>query len=332
MLKAALSLVLFFFATITYSQSDPLRNSFFRFYIDNDAINFPSNAHDWGYTSGNRIDLFYTPVKANPHLLKWLNQSSEPTRVNTSGWGLMQIIVAPQKTSLVVPDKNDYPYSGALFAIHTVHSANSSKKMNLRSEWVIGIMGPSSYAKETHSFFHSIISDPLPKGWGYQLPTDLLLNYNLGLEKQLAIHRNISLIGGADLFCGSMKDALSIHLLLQTGKNWDYFGGATNLQFAVKKPMVSVSLRATADFVLYDALLDGGLFNKDSPVLNSHSIYGTGLQRLKFGSGLDASLHYAARKFALSISQKTARIEFKKYRSHFIGNITAYFLLKGGIK
>ena len=324
MKKVFFLIYLYFSLPAIHSQNDQPNKTFFRLFAENDALVPSDKATDWGYTSGCRIDLFYSPVKKRTGLFNWFNQLAGTNIVNQSGWGLMQMIIAPQKTSLSLPDKNDYPYAGALFAIHTIHSASEARKMNFQTEWVVGVMGPPSFAKETQTFFHQLIKDPPPMGWDHQLPTDLLLNYNLKAEKCLAGNKSIGLATGGEVFCGTMKDGLSLHLLLQIGNNRDRFSGLINQYFAVKKPKLSLAFRATSEFKFYDALLEGGIFNSQSPLRKSHSKYGSVLQRQKLTGSMDLFLLFSTRKFALSLTQKMTSSEFRGYGSHRIGNISVY--------
>ena len=314
----------FFFLPAAYSQYNQLHKKFFRLYADNDGLFLSNRSEDWGYTGGNRIDLFYNTPGGRSDFFSRFNQLAGQNSVTTKGWGLMQLILTPKKIRPIVPDKNDYSYAGALIAVHTIHTANERGKINLHTEWIVGMLGPPSFAKQTQIFFHDLIKNPRPMGWDYQLPTDLLLNYNIGVEKQLAGIKNISFIGGAELFFGSMKDALSFHLLLQIGNKNGYFSGLTNQYFAANKPELSVSLRTSADLILYNALLEGGIFNKESPVRNSHSKSGTSLQRLRTTGSLDLFILFSTKKFAVSLTQKTVSTEFKGYGSHSIGNISIY--------
>jgi lipid A 3-O-deacylase len=325
MKKSFFFIFLFFTFYTSHSQDNPPHKFFFRLYADNDALVPSNHATDWGYTSGNRIDFFYTTPESRSNFFTLFNKLAGPDPVRTKGWGMMQMIIAPQKTSLTIPDQNDYPYSGALFAIHTIHSANPVKQINCRSEWVVGLMGPPSFAKETQAFFHQLIKDPPPMGWGHQLPTDLLLNYNLKAEKLLAGNKNIGLAGGGEFFCGSMKDGLSLHLLFQIGNNRNYFSGLTNQYFTTKKSNLSVSLRSSADLVLYDALLEGGIFNSKSPVHTSNSKYGSNLKRQKINGSLELFILFSMKKIAASFTQKMVSTEFRGYGSHTIGNISTFF-------
>ena len=327
MKKSFFFILLFFPFYASHSQDNPLHKNFLRLYVDNDALILSNNATDWGYTGGNRIDFFYSPLKSGQNLFNWFNRFAGANRVSTSGCGLMQMIIAPQKTSLTIPDKNDYPYAGALFAIHTSHSANTSKKISFQSEWVVGMMGPPSFAKQTHIFFHRLIKDPAPTGWDYQLPADLLLNYNIKAEKQLTGNKNIGLIAYGEIRSGTMNDALSPGLRLQFGNNKDYFSGLTRQYFVEKISKLSFSVQASADLIFYNALLQGGLFNSNSPVHDRNSKSGTTSKLNNLTGSIEFLLLFSLKKFAVSFDQKFTSAELKDYGGHSIGNISVYAVI-----
>jgi lipid A 3-O-deacylase len=305
----------------TYAQDTSHR--FMRFYADNDAFVPSNNATDWGYTSGIRVDLFRTST-----LLYGVNQGINTynhfDRMNTAGWGLMQLIYAPQKTSLTTPDKNDYPYSGALVLIKSFHSSYSKRKLNVLSECVVGVMGPPSLGKQTHIFFHRLIDDPKPMGWDHQLPTDLLLNFNLRAEKLLAGNNNMAVIGTGQVRCGTMNDDLSVGLQFQVGKTKNYFNGLTDQSFSKNKATLFFSLKTSADLVFYNALLQGGLLNKKSPVHDKNSTLGTDRKLETLRGNVDIFFLFSLKKFAVSVGQKFSTSELKNYGGHSFGNISIY--------
>lgn len=308
------------------AQREPGTKNFFRLYVDNDALILSSNATDWGYTSGLRIDFFYSPEKKYNGHFGWPGRLTGSKTVITRGWGLMQVIMAPQKTSLTVPEKHDYAYSGGLVAVYTVHAANPLKKINVQSECIIGMMGPPSLAEQTQSFFHRLIKDPLPMGWSYQLPTDLLVNYNVKAERSLVETKLIVVTGSGEFLLGSMKDGLSLDMVLQIGKQKkNYFSGLSNQYFAAEKPTVSLLFKATASLIAYDALLQGGLLNSQSPVHKNNSVSGTELTRQKAGGSLQLMLLFSARRFAATFSQQITSATFRGYGAHSVGNISLYY-------
>ncbi|MBK8611199.1 MAG: lipid A deacylase LpxR family protein [Chitinophagaceae bacterium] len=320
-----IAMIFLFCINNAYSQNEATGKRFFRLSVDNDALILSNNATDWGYTSGISIDFFYSAVKNRSDFFNWVNNLAGPNRVTTKRLALTQLIMAPQETSLTIPARNDYSYAGALLALYSIHSANPLKKINLQSEWIIGLMGPLSFAQQTQNAFHRLIKDPLPMGWNYQLPTDLLVNYNVMAEKLILDNRFIGLVGGGELLLGSLTDGVSTHLLLQIGKNRrNYFSGLNRQYFAEKKPNFSFLVKASTNLVFYNALLQGGLFNSQSPVYQKHSVYGTGLSRQKITGSLELKILVSTRKFTATFSQKITSTEFKGYGPHCVGNISVF--------
>jgi hypothetical protein len=247
--------------------------------------------------------------------------------VVTSGWGMMQVMITPKRTDYFIPDKNDYPYSGGFFVLHTVHSANEEKRINIQTEWILGVMGPPSLAKEAQTFIHRVIGDPRPNGWDYQLPADLLINYNLTAEKQINSDRSLELTGGGQAFLGTLSDGLSLYGILRFGKNINFFSGLAGQYFTQQKekPGFIVSLKPAADIILYNALLDGGLFNKKSPVWSKNSEYGTKLERKRIIGHLDVLILISLGNFSISLTQKIFSPDFKGYSFHSVGNVSVCF-------
>jgi len=285
-----------------------------------------SNASDWGYTSGIRTDLFYK-TSAKQNIFSWFNKLGGSDRITTEGWGVMQMIIAPQKTSLTIPDKNDYPYAGALFGVHTIHSCNEAKKLNLQTEWIAGLMGPPSFGKQMHRFFHRIIKDPPPMGWDHQLPTDLLLNYNVSAEKLLKRTGFGNLIGIGQLRSGTMNDDISARLRFQVFNTEGHFRGLTKQVFAEKGKLASLWVEVSGNVLLYLAILQGGLFNKSSPVHDKRSPLGTDLAMQHFTASTEVFFLVSVKKFALSLQLKAITPELKGYDAHSFGNLSLYILL-----
>lgn len=299
---------------------------FVRLYEENDGINAWGKGTDWGYTNGTRIDFFQRRKKSSSGLLAWLFPAGKGNEITTTGWGLMQIMITPQKTRPSIPDRNDYPYAGALLALHTVHMAHPGGKLNLKREWVAGIMGPASLAKESQILLHRLIGDPRPNGWDYQLPTDLLLNYNLSIEKQCSNIKGIEVISGGQVALGTMQNGVACFGIIRFQKNMASFAGLSSQYFSTqnKKLAFSVSVKPSAELSLYNALLDGGLFNRQSPVHDQSSKYGTDLHRRKVSASAEFIIHLSYKKMGASFNQKITSPDFKNYISHRTGNLRIY--------
>lgn len=305
-------------------QNTGIPDQFIRLYEDNDGINALLKGQDWGYTNGTRLDYFGLRKKQRTRLHQKIRLFTP--EYATNGWSLMQVMITPQKTSPFIPDKNDYPYAGALIGMHTRHKSDPLRKRNLQTEWIAGIMGPASFAKQTQVFLHRLIGDPRPNGWDYQLPTDLLLNYNLTYEKQVAGKKRLIVVMGASGFAGTLSNGVSGFSMIRFQENLTYFSGLGGQYFPdnKKKAGIAFSIKPAIDAVVYNALLDGGLFNRHSPLHNRNAKSGSDLQRKKIQAKMDIMLHLSFRQFAVSFTQKLYSPDYKNYHSHKVGNISLY--------
>lgn len=331
-MKQALLMMVFSATALVSAAQLQNRDSYqhmLRFSYDNDFINLAGKGTDNQYTGGMRFDYFYTKDHPSRFFLdRWMPKAGT-NAVNTFGWGLVQVAFTPEDISKTEPEVDDYPYAGGLFATHTLYSYNSLRKFNIQTEWSLGITGPYSFAAETQEGLHRLIHYQLPRGWDYQVPTDLLLNFNITAEKMLwEAGRWLELSGGATVKVGTMEDAAHLYGLIRIGKMKPYYEGfmqqygAPREQkgrrfqvYAVAKP----GLYLTA----YNAFVDGGVFTGKTeyykqqhgefiPYTTDHNIHPV----------IDAGLQLVSGKIAFSVTQKIMPTLLVGYQPHSVGNIS----------
>lgn len=193
---------------------------------DDDFINIWGNATDNAYTNGTRIDYFYKPARPPKFFLdKWMPSAGDSS-TDIYGWGLTQLMYTPDDINSSDYQPNDYPWSGELFATHTRYSYDATRHCDFQTELVLGVMGPAALDGPTQSLVHHIINYLQPTGWGNQYRNALLLNVNFTAEKQLAaIGSAVTVIGGAQLFAGTMQNGAAVYPLILIGKMNNYFNG-----------------------------------------------------------------------------------------------------------
>jgi lipid A 3-O-deacylase len=249
-----------------------------RMYEDNDFMDLWGNGSDKGYTNGTRLDIFYNKKRPSRFFIdRWMPKAGDSS-VNTFGWGIMQMMVTPNDLSKRNPDKDDYPYSGALFVVHSLHASNPIKKYNIQTEWLIGVMGPPSLAEQAQKFMHRLIHYQKPMGWDYQLPTDLILNLNLAAEKLLAHNNSMELIGGARVVGGTALNGAALYSLFRIGKMQSYFDGFISQYNGGKHRQIYFVLRPAVEWMLSNALIEGGLFTRSKN--NDHETRNGGVPAL----------------------------------------------------
>jgi len=267
-MRRALRLLLvgIIFFSNAYGQQDSLYSKkMVRVYEDNDLLNIIGTPGDKGYTNGTRLDFFYRKKHASRFFVdRWLPKAGDGA-VNTFSWSLMQVMFTPQDIAAVHPDVKDWPYAGALYMTHALHSANPVKKFSFQSEVVAGVMGPAALTAPFQRFIHRNIGSARPEGWNYQNPTDVLLNFNFTAEKMFWHFKQwLDVTGGAQGMAGTMLDGASVYTQVRIGLMSPYFNCLISQYvkpFAALRPLqVYLVARPALDWIGYNAILDGGVF------------------------------------------------------------------------
>lgn len=311
-----------------------------RLYEDDDFINIRGCGTDDAYTNGTRLDYFYLPKhQGTRHLLPTAGTQS----VNIYGWGIMQLMYTPDNITDPAYQPNDYPWSGALFATHTLYSYNPQRKYDLLTELDLGVIGPAALTRQTQTLVHQFIHYLKPRGWSHQFRNDLLANINLTSERQLAGNGStIELIGGGRLSAGTMTNSLTLYPLLRIGRMNPYFEGLFRQYTAEgrdrhqhKNWQFYVFCRPEVQFIGTEAVLQGGMFTHN-PNLTSDG----GLTKPQQDPPappqpyhpinhvvLDSNIGAVAGvgNISISITQNSSTAMMKGLYSHEVGNISLYF-------
>jgi lipid A 3-O-deacylase len=294
----------------------------FRFYHDNDFINFRGEGTDEAYTYGNRFDLFYSRRK-KPRLLPTAGDSS----INITGWSLMQMAITPRDISTTAYQPDDYQYAGTLFAVHSLRSYNPVKKYSLHSEILLGMMGPAAGAEEGQKLLHRIIHYQQPMGWQYQFDNAPLINVQLAAEKQLwAAGKWLEVIGGAQVAAGTMTNSAAIYPLIRIGYMHPYFSGFIS-QYTSPRTMAGRQKwqgyligKPSGTLTLTNALLTGGIGHTPE---RKNQIARYPLE--KWGFTIEYGIVASKGRFAFSFIQTRRTTMVKKLYGHEVGNISLYF-------
>lgn len=288
----------------------PAQNShLLRLYEDNDFINITGNGTDKGYTNGTRLDYFFRKQRPSRFFIdSWFPRAGADA-VNTFSYSLTQVMLVPNDISKPQPDKNDWPYSGALFLSHGLHSSNAAGKFALQAEIVAGVIGPLSLAKQAQTWVHRMIGYTTPMGWHYQMPNDVLLNVNMLAEKMIwQPGKAFELIGGAQIQAGTMLDGASVYTLLRAGNISPWFNGYLE-QFSSpankgRRLQYYIYLRPALQWSAYTALLEGGVFSGKNDYYAGIGNKGSSPSPHKITAAMDAGIVLAAGHISLSFSQK----------------------------
>ncbi len=103
-----------------------------------------------------------------------------------------------------VDDIFDRPFAGLLFA--TMEANYIFKNSAMTTGMLLGILGPSSRAGDLQIWFHeSVTDDALIDGWKFQLPDQLLLNFNMEYTHDFTPKAKVfSAFGGGEVHFGNL--------------------------------------------------------------------------------------------------------------------------------
>ncbi len=94
--------------------------------------------------------------------------------VFSSDYSLGQIMVTPRDTDRPVPDPEDRPYVGMLYAALSTQVRLGNQFHGLK--FVTGVVGPWSQAEEVQAWFHQVIGSGKARGWAHQLKNEPIFN------------------------------------------------------------------------------------------------------------------------------------------------------------
>lgn len=225
--------------------------------------------------------------------------------------------------NIAVPDVqyNDRPYAGALYSIHSLQSIDNIKKIKVTSEIRLGVIGPLSFAKETQTWAHRVINYTKPEGWHNQVPNDIILNYNISIEKQvLQPSKNLLVVGNMETFSGTAYNGAGAGFMLRVGKFNNYFDDiSVSPKKAKDKFQLYVFMKPAIRFVLSNALLQGGLLNQISRQSTGYVLSKDQIERVVVLYEVGITLEKA--KYSITISQKSIGAEFKGQYTQEYGSL-----------
>jgi hypothetical protein len=259
-----------------YQNMEP--KSYYRLNYDNDFF----TATDEYYTQGISMEVLSPTLKYNP--LAWLTIH---LRNADNRYGVM--IEHEGYTPRSIGDEqilyNNHPYAGVLMLRTFSTSTQVDKGQRLYTSSSLGVIGPTSGAKEMQMSIHKALGNLLPGGWKNQIRNDIVLNYEAQYEHLLCNGGHIfELDGNAGGRIGTLSDKANIGMELMAG----YFNsplrdnndGRAFHFYLFEAPSVSG--------VVYDATLQGGIFDHDSP----YTISALQMSRFVFDNRAGAALTY----------------------------------------
>lgn len=290
---------------------------YFHLSVENDLFVFKGDATDRYYTNGVRLDFFYQ--KRNRKFPSSLLVKISDDR-NVYGWGLAQDMFTPSRIDISTVQFNDRPYAGALFAIHSLNSYDYSKKIKVSSELYLGVIGPLSLAEETQIWVHGLFNYTRPEGWKNQVPNDVIINYNLQLEKEVIdIPGKLFVTGIMETFNGTLYNAMGGGFMLRLGRVNNFFGQKNELISQKKKWQLYVILKPSVRVIYYNALLQGGIITNLENSQEGYRLNKDQVERINVFT--EAGIVYEHPKITFTLKQKMRTAPIKGGNAMEVGSL-----------
>lgn len=289
--------------TASYSRMNAA--AYFRFYYDNDFF----TATDDYYTQGITLEMVHPKLLKNP-MTRLLFQPKNTVRI----YGLRADHYGYTPTSIRSEDilYGDRPFCSNLSVAAFSIAVDTLRQRRISSALSIGVMGPAAGSEGMQKAIHRWLNNIPPLGWMHQIKNDLILNYRIDFEQN--IWRNgccLLLNAGARVNFGTHTNKVSAGFTFILGQMNNPFHSSVK----TKRWNAYLYARAQTGFTLYDATLQGGLFNRNSPYV----IPASELTRFTFQG--DFGFVVQLRKLYLEYSQSVLTKEFKTGMVHRWGGI-----------
>jgi len=225
--------------------------------FDNDIFDYT----DYYYTSGIGFEFYHPAVSSFPltQLLPGLKYS-----LNYYGLTLVQNLYTPRKLDSLSVQAGDRPFAAYLVLGHSRVSLSPESRRRLQSELSLGIIGPASLGGMAQDLIHN--NEPV--GWVNQVGNDFVLNYSIRFDQGIYSGNGLELAVIAGGQAGTLFDNIMAGLYFQSGKFNDRYGSVfqtTGHQKPYKKRVrYYFSLDLKNKLIIYDATLQGGMFNHES--------------------------------------------------------------------
>jgi lipid A 3-O-deacylase len=316
--KLRLLFFIFIFSSAAFSQNDsamtvPVKlENYFRFTYDNDFF----SATDRYYTQGILLDFIHPAIKYSPfsYTLIRLNKQAR----NYYGLHAEQDVFTPKSIRYMggAIYYGERPFTAIFFVSHALTSLDPEKKIALKTQLDLGIIGPYAKGEEEQKGIHKALDNIEPLGWENQLAQDVIINYRAMIEKSFVSTTYFELMGSATARLGTLYTDAGIGLNVRVGLFSPYFNSlGLEKNPTRRKFKIYAHTRFTARAIGYNATLQGGLINTNSV----YTLSGSDISRVV--ANISGGIVVAYKHVSLEYSRAYTTPEFKKGVDHGWGGI-----------
>jgi lipid A 3-O-deacylase len=228
------------------------------FVTDNDL--YTSSKNDMYYTNG--LELFYRFL--NKSKKEEVNKKITEFRVGQYIY-TPRFLDSPEKTSI------DRPFAGYLFC-ELGKSVFYKNESVFKTDYQLGYVGANSFARETQRYFHKLGGYKSAQGWEYQIQNTLAIQSHFFFSKKLLPkfdNEKIDFHFQSEVNLGTIFTAASAGFMTRIGLkklvpvyDSNFYGGSIGSNESEFYFYIAPSI----NYQLYDATIQGSLFNNNSPV------------------------------------------------------------------
>jgi lipid A 3-O-deacylase len=326
-MKTIYTLFLMIFIQISVFSQQKNELQFLKISEDNDFFNLRGEGTDRGYSSGFKLELYYTKnmkTKFPANLLMKMSGDAE----NLYGWGLSQNLYTPIDIGAKQIQYKDRPYAATMMLSRMLISSDNIKKQRITTSLSVGALGKYAFGDETQTWVHGAINAQKPEGWDNQITNDFLINYLVNYEKLIfSSSENLEIIGNISGNAGTVSNNAGLGVQFRAGLFNNYF---SNHEKVVNKSSVKVEsnkrkfraffyMKTDAVAVMDNSLLQGGFFSHNS---SPYKISKDDISRvfMQYEYGFVVSKN----RFGIAFFEKLRTPEFKDSYTEQTGNVTFY--------
>jgi lipid A 3-O-deacylase len=253
--KKALVVIAFLASVLAFGQE---RTTEIGLITDNDL--YTSSKNDMYYTNG--LEVFY----------RFLSKSkSEKVNKKITEIRIGQYIYTPRFLNSPEIQIIDRPFAGYLFGELGKNIFYKNESV-LKTDFQLGYIGVNSFAREAQKYFHKLAGYQSVMGWEYQIQNALAIQAHFFFSKKVLPkfdNQKIDFHFQSEGSLGTIFTAASAGFMTRIGLkklvpvyNSNFYGGSIGSDESEFYFYIAPSI----NYQLYDATIQGSLFNNISPV------------------------------------------------------------------
>lgn len=282
---------------------------------DNDL--YTSTKNDQYYTNGLQVFYRYLSKKSKPEVLKKINE----LRIG-------QFMYMPRDIYIDEEQMFDRPFAGYLFA--EFGNTNFYKNQSvLKKSIQLGYVGPNSFANQVQSSTHKLFHYTAFEEWNYQIKNTLAVQTYFMFSKPFLNSINSKRIDfqwQSEAKLGTIFTGFSTGFVTRIGikklvsiSDSNFYGATLNNDNEPIEREFYFYLAPSFNCQIYDATIQGSLFNDTSPVTFN-------LKPFRFNG--EAGLRYRKNNWNLSYAfvYRGKEVNFDRNMGYFYGSIGISYL------